>query len=118
MAEVDLAATAGTPVSAAQALTTAVRSQRRLRLLAQVAGLLGAPLDLQLTLQRVADLAIDELLDWCAADLEPEAEPQPELETDDQRPILVAVAHKDLGHGGPRPGASARCHLLPSDPER
>ena len=107
MAEVDLAATAGTPVSAAQALTTAVRSQRRLRLLAQVAGLLGAPLDLQLTLQRVADLAIDELVDWCAADLEPEAEPQPELETDDQRPILVAVAHKDLGHGGPGPGASA-----------
>lgn len=60
-------------------------SQRRLELLARVAALVDAPLDLEATLQQVADLAIGELADWCAVDLESEG----------GRPRQVAVAHRD-----------------------
>lgn len=60
-------------------------SQRRLELLARVSTLIDAPLDLEAVLQRVADLAIGELADWCAVD----------LQTDEGRPRQVAVAHRD-----------------------
>lgn len=60
-------------------------SQRRLELLARVAALVDAPLDLEATLQQVADLAIGELADWCAVD----------LESEDGRPRQVAVSHRD-----------------------
>jgi PAS domain S-box-containing protein len=60
-------------------------SQRRLELLARVAVLIDSPLDLDATLQQIADLAIGDLADWCAVD----------LETDDHGPRQVAVAHRD-----------------------
>ncbi len=60
-------------------------SQRRLELLARVSSLVDTPLDLDAVLQQVADLAIGELADWCAVD----------LDTDEGRPRQVAVAHRD-----------------------
>ncbi|KQX61623.1 SpoIIE family protein phosphatase [Angustibacter sp. Root456] len=60
-------------------------SQRRLELLARVSTLIDTPLDLEAVLQQVADLAIGELADWCAVD----------LQTDEGRPRQVAVAHRD-----------------------
>ncbi len=61
-------------------------SQRRLELLARVSTLVDTPLDLESTLQQVADLAIGELADWCVVD----------LETPEGRPRHVAVSHRDL----------------------
>jgi serine phosphatase RsbU (regulator of sigma subunit)/PAS domain-containing protein len=60
-------------------------SRRRLELLAEAAALLDAPPDIEATLQQVADLAVADLADWCAVD----------LESDDGRPRIVAVAHRD-----------------------
>ena len=60
-------------------------SQRRLELLARISTLIDTPLNLEAVLQRVADLAIGELADWCAVD----------LETDEGRPRQVAVSHRD-----------------------
>lgn len=59
-------------------------SHRRLELLANVSSLLDAPPDLASTLQRVAELAIDVLADWCVVDLE-----------DDDGHNRVAIAHRD-----------------------
>jgi len=60
-------------------------SRRRLELLARAAALLDAPPDIEATLQQVADLAVADLADWCAVD----------LESNDGRPRIVAVAHRD-----------------------
>jgi serine phosphatase RsbU (regulator of sigma subunit) len=60
-------------------------SQRRLELLARVAVLIDSPLDLDATLQQIADLAIGDLADWCAVD----------LQTEQGAPRRVAVAHRD-----------------------
>lgn len=62
----------------------AAASQRRLHLLARAATLLDSPLDLDLVLQDVADLAVAELADWCAVDL-----------VDDRDIRHAAVAHRD-----------------------
>lgn len=59
-------------------------SQRRLQMLAQVASLLEAPPDLPSTLQRVAELAVAELADWCSVGLE-----------DESGYHRVAIAHRD-----------------------
>lgn len=76
---------------------TSSRAARRLRLLAQVAALVDTPLDLQLTLQQVADLAIGELADWCVVDLDlPAADDETPGPHDPARaPTLVAVAHRE-----------------------
>jgi PAS domain S-box-containing protein len=67
-----------------EARNAAEISHRRLDLLANVSSLLDAPPDLSSTLQRVAELAIDVLADWCVVDLE-----------DDEGRHRVAIAHRD-----------------------
>jgi PAS domain S-box-containing protein len=67
-----------------EARRAAETSHRRLELLAQVSSLLDAPTDLASTLQRVAELAIDVLADWCVVDLE-----------DEEGQQRVAIAHRD-----------------------
>ncbi|MCU1454952.1 MAG: domain S-box protein [Acidimicrobiales bacterium] len=59
-------------------------AQRRLEMLARVSSLLDSPLDLDETLQRVADLAIGELADWCVVDV-----------ISDGKVHHAAVAHRD-----------------------
>jgi serine phosphatase RsbU (regulator of sigma subunit) len=83
-------------------------SQRRLELLARAAALLDSPLDIDATLQQVADLAIGDLADWCAVD----------LQTEHRVARRVAVAHRD-------PAMVSLAHLLherypspPDDPNR
>lgn len=67
-----------------EARAAAETSHRRLELLANVSSLLDATPDVGSTLQRVAELAIDVLADWCVVDLE-----------DDDGPNRVAIAHRD-----------------------
>lgn len=67
-----------------EARTAAETSHRRLELLAKVSSLLDSPPDLASTLQRVAELAIDVLADWCVVDLE-----------DDDGRQRVAITHRD-----------------------
>jgi PAS domain S-box-containing protein len=67
-----------------EARAAAETSHRRLDLLANVSSLLDAPPDLASTLQRVAELAIDVLADWCVVDLE-----------DEDGGRRVAIAHRD-----------------------
>jgi len=67
-----------------EARAAAETSHRRLELLANVSSLLDAPPDLASTLQRVAELAIDVLADWCVVDLE-----------DEGGHHRVAIAHRD-----------------------
>jgi PAS domain S-box-containing protein len=48
----------------------AVRSaQRRIEMMARVSVLVDTPLDLDATLQQIADLAITEMADWCVVDV-------------------------------------------------
>lgn len=68
-----------------EARAAAETSHRRLELLANVSSLLDSPPDLASTLQRVAELAIDVLADWCVVD----------LEDDDDGRQRVAIAHRD-----------------------
>lgn len=56
-------------VNAFQDITSLKRSEARLRMLAEASAILGASVDYQQTLQRVADLAVPELADWCAVDV-------------------------------------------------
>lgn len=56
-------------VNAFQDITSLKRSEARLQLLAEASAILGASVDYQQTLQRVADLAVPELADWCAVDV-------------------------------------------------
>jgi PAS domain S-box-containing protein len=82
LAELESDAARSAEQLARQAAST---SQRRLELLARVSTLIDTPLDLEAVLQRVAELAIGELADWCIV----------ELETAEGRPHQVAVAHRD-----------------------
>ncbi len=59
--------------------------RRRAAFLAQASAALGASLDFSITLQRVAELAVPEVADWCAA-----------FVTNDQGTVeRTAVAHRD-----------------------
>lgn len=59
--------------------------RRRAAFLAQASAALGASLDFNITLQRVAELAVPEVADWCAA-----------FVTNDQGTVeRTAVAHRD-----------------------
>lgn len=74
---------------------TAATSVRRLRTLAEASELLGASLDVDTTLQQVADLAVRSIADWCVVDL-----------LGDGRDLRrVAVAHVD-------PAMTAHARLL------
>jgi PAS domain S-box-containing protein len=79
-------------------------AELRQRFLAEAGQLLASSLDYQTTLQRVADLAVARLADWCAVDM-----PDPQLGI-----RQVALAHKD-------PAKVAKAHELrrrfPPDPE-
>jgi len=66
-----------------------VRAERelsRMTFLARTARLMEAPLEVEQRLQRVADLAVSEIADWCAVNL-----------VRDDRVEQVAVAHNDPG---------------------
>ena len=81
----------------------AVRTaQRRMEMLARVSTLVDTPLDIDLTLQQIADLAITEIADWCVVDVQGEGSLQ-----------HAAVAHRD-----PAMVAVAKRiqELYPSDP--
>ncbi|HEX2176606.1 MAG TPA: SpoIIE family protein phosphatase [Nocardioidaceae bacterium] len=67
-----------------EARVAAETSHRRLELLANVSSLLDATPDVSSTLQRVAELAIDVLADWCVVDME-----------DPDGRQRVAIAHRD-----------------------
>jgi PAS domain S-box-containing protein len=56
-------------VSAFQDITSLKRSEERLRLLAEASAILGESTDYQATLQRVANLAVPRLADWCVVDV-------------------------------------------------
>lgn len=59
--------------------------RRRASFLAQASAALGASLDFNITLQRMAELAVPEIADWCAA-----------FVTNDQGEVeRIAVAHRD-----------------------
>ena len=59
--------------------------RRRASFLAQASAVLGASLDFSSTLQRVAELAVPEIADWCAA-----------FVSDEQGKVeRIAVAHRD-----------------------
>lgn len=73
----------------AQARRDAMRSHRRLALLAKASQLLAAPLDLRATLQQVADLAVDSLADWCLLVLHPR-----------ESGLQTVVAHRDPSMDG------------------
>jgi PAS domain S-box-containing protein len=63
----------------------AVRTaQRRIEMMARVSVLVDTPLDLDATLQQIADLAITEMADWCVVDVR-----------DDGVVHHAAVAHRD-----------------------
>jgi PAS domain S-box-containing protein len=59
-------------------------AQRRMEMLARVSTLIDTPLDIDLTLQQIADLAISEMADWCVVDVEGDGGLQ-----------HAAVAHRD-----------------------
>ena len=68
-------------------ITERKRAEREASFLAQVSGVLASSLDYEQTLRNVAELAVPDVVDWCAVDL---------LDEDgDRRP--VAVAHADPG---------------------
>ncbi|HET8615291.1 MAG TPA: SpoIIE family protein phosphatase [Actinomycetales bacterium] len=63
----------------------AVRAaQRRIEMMARVSVLVDTPLDLDATLQQIADLAITEMADWCVVDVR-----------EDGVVHLAALAHRD-----------------------
>jgi two-component system, NarL family, sensor histidine kinase BarA len=53
------------------ARAAAEESERRARFLAEAGRILSASLDYETTLRNVADLAVQEIADWCAVDLAP-----------------------------------------------
>src|SRR5579884_487728 len=61
------------------------RTERRMEFLAQASELLASSLDYEQTLRNVAQLAVPDVVDWCAVDL---------LDADGDR-VSVAVAHAD-----------------------
>jgi serine phosphatase RsbU (regulator of sigma subunit) len=68
----------------------AVKARRRLSLLASVGPVLYSSLDYEVTLERIARLAVPELADWCLVDV---------LEEDDSV-SQVAAAHADPAREG------------------
>jgi PAS domain S-box-containing protein len=63
----------------------AVRAaQRRIEMMARVSVLVDTPLDLDATLQQIADLAVSEVADWCVVDVREDGLVHP-----------AAVAHRD-----------------------
>lgn len=56
-------------VSAFQDITSLKRSEARLRVLAEASAILSDSPDYQRTLQRVADVCVPELADWCVVDV-------------------------------------------------
>jgi PAS domain S-box-containing protein len=85
-------------------VTASKDAELRQRFLAEAGRLLASSLDYEATLQRVAELAVTRLADWCAVDM-----------TDPRHGIRqVALAHKD-------PAKAEQAHELrrrfPPDPE-
>jgi PAS domain S-box-containing protein len=56
-------------VTAFQDITSLMRSERRLRLLAEASALLGESIDYKRALQQVADIVVPQLADWCVVDV-------------------------------------------------
>ena len=56
-------------VTAFQDITSLKRSEARLRLLAEASAILAEPVDYPQALQRVADLAVPGIADWCVVDV-------------------------------------------------
>ncbi len=56
-------------VTAFQDITSLKRSEERLRVLAEASAILGESIDYQATLQRVAELVVPRLADWCVVDV-------------------------------------------------
>jgi PAS domain S-box-containing protein len=72
----------------------AVRTaQRRMEMLARVSTLVDTPLDIDLTLQQIADLAITEIADWCVVDVQGEGSLQ-HAAVAHRDPAMVAVAKR------------------------
>jgi len=65
-------------------ITDRKRSEEREHYLARASELLGASLDTEATLERLAQMVVPELADWCAVHI-----------LDDGRPRQLAVAHVD-----------------------
>ena len=80
-AELERAAARDAEDVARDAVQTA---QRRIEMMARVSVLVDTPLDLDATLQQIADLAITEMADWCVVDVR-----------DDGVVHHAAVAHRD-----------------------
>jgi hypothetical protein len=72
-------------ISVIEDLTEVKRAELAQRLLAEAGQALGASLDYEQSLERVAELAVPGLADWCAV----------AMRADDGRLELVAVAHTD-----------------------
>lgn len=98
-AELERAAARDAEDLARNAVRTA---QRRMEMLARVSTLIDTPLDIDLTLQQIADLAVSEMADWCVVDVRGEGGLQ-----------HAAVAHRD-----PAMVAKAKeiQELYPNDP--
>ncbi len=56
-------------VTSFQDITSLKRIEARLRFLAEASAILGESLDYQQTLQRVADMVVPQLADWCVVDV-------------------------------------------------
>jgi PAS domain S-box-containing protein len=56
-------------VTAFQDITSLMRSEMRMRLLAEASAVLGASIDYKGALQEVADLVVPQLADWCVVDV-------------------------------------------------
>src|SRR5581483_2256189 len=72
-------------ISVIEDLTEVKRAELAQRLLAEAGQALGASLDYEQSLQRVAELTVPGVADWCAM----------AMRADDGRLELVAVAHTD-----------------------
>ncbi len=68
-------------------ITDRTRAERQAVFLAQVSQLLASSLDYEQTLRNVAELAVPDVVDWCAVDLVDE--------DGDRRPVAVAHADPD-----------------------
>lgn len=78
-------ATGAYAVNIIEDITEAKEAEQRQRFLAQAGQVLAASLDYERTLERIAELAVPDLADWCAVD----------LCTDHDGFQLVALAHAD-----------------------
>jgi len=78
-------------------------AQRRMEMLARASTLIDTPLDIDLTLQQIADLAITEMADWCVVDVQGEGTLQ-HAAVAHRDPAMVAIAKRiqDLYPSDPR----------------